>query len=510
MNSKLLLIFFFLFLLILWAVWKMFKTSSNGKLLNLPPGPPKFPIIGNLPQLNGALPHHKLRDLAKKYGPVMQLKIGEVPTVIVSSPETAKQVLQTHDAIFAYRPTLMVADIMFYKAADIIFAPCGDYWKQLRKICMLELFNSKRVELFRPIREEEVANLIKSISCSARSPINLSKMVRSLPSTITARAAFGSKCLLYQEEFIQITKEILDIMAGFGLADLFPSIKLLSTITGVRYRLKKLHKRVDFVLEKIIDGHRISRDESNISIEDEDIVHVFLKLQEQGNLEFPLTTDSIKAVILDIFVGGTDTSAALTEWAMSELMKNPKAMRKAQAEVRQIFDRKTSGDETINEELKYLKLLIKETLRLHPPAPFLVLREARKQCQLNGYDIPAKTRVIVNAFALGSDPNYWFEPEKFIPERFIDNPIDYKGGNFEFLPFGSGRRICPGSLFGMANVELALAHLLYQFDWELPDSKTKEDLDMAEDFGTVTRRKNDLYLIPIPYRQLPSDHGSPN
>ncbi|XP_050210554.1 desmethyl-deoxy-podophyllotoxin synthase-like [Mercurialis annua] len=504
MNSQILSfplpIFFFLFVLFLWAIWN--KLMINGKRVNLPPGPWKLPIIGNIHQLIGGLPHHKLRDLANKYGSIMQLQIGEVPTVIISSSEHAKQVLKTHDILFAQRPFLLAADIILYKASDVAFAPYGDYYRQLKKICMMEIFSSKRVRSFRPIREKEVSNFIRSISSSAGSPINLTKMFNSLTSTITVRAAFGDKCPLGQEEFLPVSHEVTKMMSGLSIVDLFPSSKLLPVITGIRYRLNKVHKKVDLVLEKIINAHRISISAKTNT--DEDLVHVLLNLQEQGDLEFALTTDSIKAVILELFIAGTDTSAIVLGWAMSELIKNPKSMQKAQAEVRHVFSGKRDVDETIIDELKYLKLVIKETLRLHPPATILAPRKVSEQCQISGFDILAETRVFVNAWALGRDPNYWFEAEKFCPERFIDSPVDYKGGSFEYLPFGSGRRMCPGSLLSLSTVELALAHLLYQFEWELPNGKKKEDLDMAEKFGGVTGRKNDLYLIPIPYHQVPT------
>ncbi|XP_050234265.1 premnaspirodiene oxygenase-like [Mercurialis annua] len=483
-------------LFVLQAIWRKLKSS---KPLNLPPGPSKLPIIGNMHQLIGGLPHHKLGALAKKYGPLFLLQIGQVPTAVISSPDTAKQVMKTHDTIFAQRPFLLVADIVFYKAADIGFARYGEHWRQMRKICILELLSAKRVQLFRPIREEAVSNLISSIYSSASSAINLTKMLNLLSCSIITRAAFGKKCLVDQEEFIPIVTEVVEMLAGFNIADLFPSIKLLHFITGIHYRLKKLHKKVDLVLENIINTHKKSRAASKIDLEDEDIVHVLLNLQEQGNLELPLTTDSIKAVILDLFIAGVDTSALTLGWVMSELIKNPRAMQKAQAEVRQLFGDKGIVDETGFEKLKYFKLIIKETLRLHPPAPLVPPREASEQCQIDGYDIPAMTRVLVNVWAIGRDPNYWIEPETFLPERFEDGRIDFKGNNFEYLPFGGGRRICPGISFAMATVELALAHLLFHFDWELPNGMKKEELDMTEDFLTSTKRKYDLNVVPIPY-----------
>ncbi|MBA0759367.1 hypothetical protein Gotri_022266 [Gossypium trilobum] len=184
---------------------------------------------------------------------------------------------------------------------------------------------------------------------------------------------------------------------------------------------------------------------------------------------------------------------------MSEMIKNPRILEKAQAEVRQVYDRTGDVNESDLHELKYLKLVMKETLRLHPPVPLLLPRESRERCEINGYEIPAKTKVIVNAWAIGRDSNYWNEAERFYPERFIDSSVDYKGTNFEFIPFGAGRRICPGMSYGMAVVELSLAQLLYHFDWKLPNGMKNEDLDMTEIFGATAGRKRDLRLIPIPY-----------
>lgn len=200
-----------------------------------------------------------------------------------------------------------------------------------------------------------------------------------------------------------------------------------------------------------------------------------------------------------MFGAGTDTSATAIEWAMSELMKNPRVREKAQAEIREAFRGKKTIYETGLNELGYLKSVIKETMRLHPPVPLLLPRECREQCKIGGYEIPVKTKVIVNAWALGRDPKHWYDADKFIPERFHhDTSFDFKGNNFEYIPFGAGRRICPGISLGLANIELPLAALLYHFDWELPNGVKPEDLDMTEAFGAAVARRNDLYLIPTP------------
>ena len=187
---------------------------------------------------------------------------------------------------------------------------------------------------------------------------------------------------------------------------------------------------------------------------------------------------------------------------MTEMLKNPRVMKEAQAEVRRVFDAKGNVDETTIHELKYLKAVVKETLRLHPSAPLLLPRESRESCEINGYEIPEKTRVIVNAWAIGRDPRYWSEAETFYPERFLNSSIDFRGTDFEYIPFGAGRRMCPGITFAIPNIELPLAQLLYHFDWKLPNGMRPEGLDMTETFGITVARKKDLVLIPIPYRNM--------
>lgn len=173
-------------------------------------------------------------------------------------------------------------------------------------------------------------------------------------------------------------------------------------------------------------------------------------------------------------------------------------MEKAKNDVRQVFDGRGNVDEAGIHELKFLKAVIKETLRMHPAVP-LVLRECRENCQLDGYDIPLKSRVFVNAGAIGKNPNYWNDAETFYPERFLDSSIDFKGTDFKYIPFGAGRRICPGISFALSNIELPIAQLLYHFDWKLPHGMKVEDLDMTEAPGLSIRRKHELFAIPIPY-----------
>lgn len=200
-------------------------------------------------------------------------------------------------------------------------------------------------------------------------------------------------------------------------------------------------------------------------------------------------------------MAGTETSSTTLDWAMSEMMRNPRVMKVAQAEVRQVFKGKNKIQETDIQELDYLKLIIKETLRLHPPGPLLLPRESRESCEINGYEVAAKTKLIVNAWAIGRDKEHWgANAESFEPERFRGSWIDYRGSDFELIPFGAGRRACPGISFGMANIELPLAKLLYHFNWKIiADGVKPEELDMTEAFGAAVRRQNELKLIATPF-----------
>ncbi|KAL3851144.1 hypothetical protein ACJIZ3_013026 [Penstemon smallii] len=476
------------------------RSKTRVPSLNLPPGPRKIPLVGNLHLLVGSLPHHALRDLALKHGPLMHLQLGEISTIVVSSTELAEEVMKTRDKIFASRPEILAAKVLSYDCSGIVFSPYGDYWRQLRKICTTQLLSSKSVQSFRSLRQDEFGELSRWVASKSGSVINLTEKVYTCAYGVTAKAAFGKKTK-EQESFISLIRVATKLAAGFEISDVYPSIKFLPLISGLKTKLERLHEQADRILETIINEHRaVEKDVCVGDNEKKDLVDVLLKFQED-EVEFPLTTANIKSVLLDIFSAGSETSATTVDWAMSEMLRNPTTvLKKAQDEVRQVFHGKSYVSESNMDELKYLKSVIKETLRLHPPAPLLLPRETTESCEINGYDIPMRTRVIVNAWALGRDPKYWEDAEVFKPERFLDSLVDYKGNSFEYIPFGGGRRICPGMLFGLANVELPLAMFLFHFDWNLPFGIK---LDMREVFGVTVRRKDDLFVTPVVKIPLP-------
>ncbi|KAJ8555279.1 hypothetical protein K7X08_012775 [Anisodus acutangulus] len=327
-------IYLFVSALFILVILKIKTTNSSSKL---PPGLWKLPIIGNLHQLaaGGPLIHKVLRDIAKKHGPLVHLQLGHVSTILVSSPEIAKQVMKTHDIVFASRSQPLSAKIISYDSANIGFAPYGDYWRQMRKICVLDLLSTKRVQSFRSLREEEFSGLARLLASHAGSPVNLTQMLHATMLGFTSRAAFGKK-YKNQEKFISILCELLKVGTGFNIADFYPSIKWLQDITGLRTKLEKLHLEVDSLLDEIIDDH-IADDNNNTSMH-EDLVDVLLRVQNDRNYE--ITRNNIKAVILDMFAAGTDTSATTIDWTMAEMLKNPSALEKAQEEVRRVFSEK--------------------------------------------------------------------------------------------------------------------------------------------------------------------------
>ncbi|KAK4732062.1 hypothetical protein R3W88_025050 [Solanum pinnatisectum] len=491
-----------LFLVLPLLVTKWYKECNSKK--KLPPGPWKLPFIGNLHHLvdwqSSELPHRTLAKLASKYGDLMHMKLGEREAIVVSSPQMVREVMRKHDLNFSNRPTLLVGTEMFYDQADMGFCNYGDFWRQMRKICNQELLGHKNIQSFYPNMINEITNLVTSIKSSASegstsSPINMTETLSLYTNSIICKASVGRVCK-NQGSLIEIMRTVVASAGVFDLADIFPSMKIIHFISGLKYKLRKMHNEVDVLLEEIIDEHESQNSETT----EEDIVDVLLRLQKSQDFSIPITRDNIKAIIIDLFSGGSTTSASTMEWAFSELMKKPKIMKKAQDEVREVFKGKENTiDQTDIQKLKYIKMVVKETLRFHPLAPLLGPRESREECEINGYVIPKGTMALVNFWAISRDPNYWQNPEIFDPERFNDSHLDYFGAHFEFTPFGTGRRICPGLSFSMATVELSIALLLYHFDWKLPNGMNPHELDMTEKVGNVLERKNNLFLIPSPY-----------
>ncbi|KAL0330826.1 UNVERIFIED_CONTAM: cytochrome [Sesamum angustifolium] len=443
------------------------RSKSPRKYERLPPGPPKLPVIGHLHHLAGELSHRACRRIAQKYGPVIHLQLGEVSAVVISSREATKEVLKDQDPACANRPESIGAEIM-----------CA-----------------KNVRSFGYVRQEELSLLLESLRSSSGEAINLTQKVFAFTSSVIFRAALG-KVIRDRDKLIKMLKKAIAMAGGFELADLFPSSKLLHVLCWNKYKLLQMRRKLDAILDDILEEHKL-KNSGDVSPE-EDIVDVLLRMQKNGELQFPISNDNIKGIIFDMFSAATETSSTTIDWAMAELMRNPRVMAKVQAELREAIKGKTTVEESDLQALKYLKLVIKETFRLHPPLALLP-RACRDECKVNGYTIPLKSRVLINAWAMGRDPEYWHHPETFRPERFDNSCIDFLGNDLEYIPFGAGRRICPGMNFGLVSVELPLAQLLYHFDWKMPEGMSVDDVDMTEQEGIAVARKNGLILVPTVY-----------
>ncbi|KAG6478268.1 hypothetical protein ZIOFF_061703 [Zingiber officinale] len=517
---------FLLLLLLVLRRWLRSKSSKNtGPEF---PGPWHLPLIGSLHHLVGALPHHALRDLARRHGPVMRLRVGQVDQIVLTSREGAQQILKAQDANFAFRPELTAAKIIAYGCRDVAFSN-GEYWRQLRKLCVMELLGAKRVKSFASLRAEQVSLLMRDVGYAATvgKEINLGARLNELTNSIVVQASFGRRCP-QQKKFMDTIKEVIKMSSGFSVGDLFPSLKIMDVLTGFSTKLIHYHKKLDAILEETIQEHLQGRRD-----DEEDLIDILLRLKDQGDLEVPISYESIKALVIvstlcqtnyifininsrepddpslnyfvvdgcdqDLFAGGTETTANTIEWAMSELILHPQAMNRAQTEVREAMKGKGYVEESDVPQFAYIHSVVKETLRLHPPFPLLFPRVGQETTQVLGYTIPAGTRVLINVWALARDPKYWHDGESFKPERFQEgDDKEFKGNDFEFLPFGAGRRMCAGMSFGLSTLELALAQLLFHFDWALPKGMAPGDVDMTETFGASASRKINLHLVPSP------------
>ncbi|KAG6660895.1 cytochrome P450 71AU50-like [Carya illinoinensis] len=471
-------------------VWK-----SRNKNRKLPPGPRGFPIFGNLHML-GEFPHQDLHRLAKKHGPIMYLQLGFVPVIVVSSPEAAELFLKTHDLVFASRPSHEAAKLISYEQKNLSFSPYGSYWRNVRKMCTLELLSKLKINSFKSMRKQELGSLVKFLQEAAANcaVVDLSAKVSSFSSDMSCRMVLGKKYMdndFDERGFRALIQEGMELLAVPNLGDYIPCIAPVD-LQGLKRRMKAISKIYDDFLEKIIDEHVQSKDENKTK----DFVDVMLSFMGSEESEYLIERPNIKAIILDLLAASMDTSATAIDWALSELMKHPRIMKKLQKELENVVGLKRMVEEADLDRLDYLSMVVKETFRLHPVVPLLLPHEAREDCTVNGFHIPRKSRIIINVWAIGRDPRVWSDAEKFFPERFLGRNIDLRGHDFQLIPFGSGRRGCPGMQLGLTVVRLVIAQLMHCFDWVLPNNILPTELDMTEEFGLTVPRAKHLLAIP--------------
>ncbi|XP_076904577.1 demethylepipodophyllotoxin synthase-like [Bidens hawaiensis] len=483
--------------------------------------PPKakgaWPIIGHLHLLGGSqLPHHVLSDMGDKNGPIFTMKLGIYRVLVVSNSAIAKECYTTNDRIFASRPKTMAAEIMGYNYAMIGVSPYGDYWRQVRKMLTLKVLSKRRVEMLEHVRVSELKASMKDLyetwiknkesEGSDMVKIEMSGWFGNLILNVVLGVLSGKRFPLSNKKGARSLKAIKDLFELFGkfvVSDFIPLLSVLD-LGGYKKKMKMVGKEIDNILEGWLKEHKRERASEKQHEGNQVFIDVIISiLQEASDEEFPGHDHDtvIKASCLAVLLGGSDTTIVTLTWALSLLLNSPNTMKTVQDEI----DEHVGGERLVKQsdtkKLVYLQAVIKETLRLHPPGPLAIPHESMEDCVVSGYNIPKGTRLLVNIWKLHHDPNVWSDPYEFQPERFLTSQkdIDLKGNHFELLPFGSGRRSCPGMFFALEALPLTLASVLQQFTIT---KTTDEPIDMTEGMGLTTHRATSLEVHIAPRLSL--------
>ncbi|CAI8587463.1 unnamed protein product [Vicia faba] len=477
-----------------------------------------WPIVGHLPIFNGTQsPHRVLGDLADKYGPIFTIKLGLKHAIIINNWEMAKECFTTNDMALSSRPKLVATQHLAYKGAMFGFAPYGPYWRHLRKIVTLEILTNRRIEQQQHIRVSEVRTSIKELFdvwSSKRSESNSSNYVlvdmkqwfthitfNMVLRMVVGKRYFGARTNVEEEEAKRCVKALKEMMHLFGVitvGDVIPCLKLFDFGGHVKAMNETL-KELDNILNEWLKERRHERSlGEKLEGEDKDIMDVLLYLLDGKIIEGFDSDTIVKATILVLFAGGTDTSSVTLTWALGLLLKNPHAMKKAVEELDIHIGKTRRVNESDITKLVYIQAIVKETLRLYPAAPLSGPHEFSENCTLGGYQVKKGTRLITNLVKIHTDPNVWPDPLEFKPERFLTThkDIDVRGNHFELLPFGSGRRMCPGISFGLQMVHYSLASILHSF--EILNPTTPELVDLTEEFGLTNTKATPLEVLVKP------------
>ncbi|KAL5975997.1 hypothetical protein ACLOJK_020327 [Asimina triloba] len=525
---------FYAFLFILWLLTYLFFRSvlsrrpPNGcRTANLPPSPTALPLLGHL-HLLGPLVHQSFDALAKRYGPIVHLRLGSLgDTVLVCSPALAKEFLKSHDLAFASRPWLVAQHYIGGEdSITFTFLPYGPRWRFFKKVLITELLSAKRLEKMTGIRQEEIKLFLRSLleKSTAGESADLEEMLPGLTNNIICRMMMGMKSLggrKVAKEYGKLVEEHVELSGKLNIVHMLVGRIVKLDFFGYGKRLKKANKRFMEIVEKIIEEHeekkRLKQEHKTKEVEEdgedgkeeeeeEDLLDILLKIAEDEAAECKLTRHNIRTFLLvcffvlhhlDISAGGTETSAITMQWALAELLKHPITFKKAREEIDSVVGTNRLVKESDIPNLPYIQAVLKETLRLHPPAP-INLRSCDQDCSVAGFSIPKGTNLFINVWSLGRDPEHWEDPLEFRPERFLNSNIDVKGQHFQLVPFGSGRRMCPGMPLALSVMQVTIASVVQCFDWRAPNGEINSiKTELREKAGITIHMAQPLGCIPV-------------
>ncbi|KAL3536169.1 hypothetical protein ACH5RR_004630 [Cinchona calisaya] len=479
------------------------KSSFNNRL---PPGPPGWPIFGNMFDL-GAMPHKTLAGLKQKYGPIIWLRIGAINTMVVQSSEAAAELFKNHDISFVERTVTEAMKSHDFDKGSVSLAPYGSYWRVMKRIMTVEMLVNKRINETLEIRRKCIDDMVSWIEKEAGPRkeeswrgIHLGRFVflasfNMLGNLMLSRDLVDPE----SEEGMEFFSAMVSLMEWAGrpnIVDLFPCLRRLDP-QGLRRNTDRDMGKTMQIVSKFVE-ERLQERQAGGGQRKKDFLEVLLEFEGNGKDEpAKISEHDLNIIIMEVFIAGSETTSGTTEWAMVELLSNPSTMSKLKKELNEVVGRGRKFQEEDIENLKYLQAVLKETLRLHPPVPLLVPRRATQDTNFMGYDIPKDTQVFVNVSAIGRDPKCWADPNSFKPERFLNSNIDFKGNNFELLPFGAGRRICAGIPLAHRMLHLVLGSLVHEFEWDVHISFADKVRDTKERMGVVVRKMEPLFAIPI-------------
>ncbi|KAL9231063.1 hypothetical protein vseg_006331 [Gypsophila vaccaria] len=470
------------------------RKASHDAPTRLPPGPPTIPIFGNLLIL-GTKPHVSLADLAKTYGPLMTLRLGRVTTVIVSSSQVAKEILQKNDVYFSNRTIIDAVRAINHHKNSLVWLPVSPKWRNLRKMCTAHVFSSARLDASQSLRRDKIQGLISYVEeyAEAGTALDVGQAAFSTTLNLLSNTFFSVDLVDPNSELARDFKDtIRHIMKEAGkpnFADYFPLLRKMDP-QGIRRRMsihfQKLVDMFNVMIEQRLQGQRPPGLKHG-----SDVLDALLGINQEKAAE--IEPSNLPYLLVDLFAAGTDTTSSTLEWAMSELLNNSDKLNKVKDELNEVVGKGNRVQESHIEKLPYLQSVVKETFRLHPSVPFLVPRKAETNVSVFGHTIPINSQILINVWAIGRDPEMWDRPNSFEPERFVGSGIDVKGCDYELIPFGSGRRMCVGQPLAMRMIHLMIGSLVHGFDWKVEG----EALDMSDNFGFTLEKALPLRAIPI-------------